>query len=48
MPKVPFEVARQIANMLKVPVEMVWKIVKNMKTSDMKKLIDAVRKALRL
>ena len=48
MLKISIETAKQIANTFNVPVEIVWKIIKNMKTKDMKTVIDAVMKALRL
>jgi len=48
MLKVGYEIAKLIGKNLGVSAEVVWKIIRNIKTNDMKVLIDAVRKTLRL
>jgi len=48
MPKPSIYIAQEIAKMLKVEVEMVWKIIKNVNSNDFKILYAIVKKAFRI
>lgn len=48
MPLPNYRMAEMVAKVLNISVEVVWNIIRNMKTTNLKKLIDAVRKALRI
>ena len=43
-----YRIAQEIAKFLRIEAPVVWRIIKNVKTTNVKKLIDIVRKALRI
>lgn len=48
MPLPGIELAKMIAKNINVPVQIVWPIIKNLKTTDFGKLLLTVKKALRM
>jgi hypothetical protein len=48
MPGPSYPIAKAIASAVGASVDVVWNIIKNMRTTDLKKLTDAVLKALRM